>query len=108
MLDHVFEHFERIIPYDRISVALIEEGELGQVLVRWPWARAKYETLYVSKGYTAVLNDSGLEQIAEAREPRIIKDLEDYLRKHPKSGSTQSVNWAANPRRWTAPTGELP
>lgn len=91
VLDHVFENFEVLIPYDRISVALIEEGEKGQVLMRWPWARAKYDPLYVTKGYTAILNDTGLETIANAGEPRIINDLEDYLREHPNSRSTRSV-----------------
>jgi class 3 adenylate cyclase len=91
VLEHVFNHFEVLIPYDRISVALIEKGEEGQALVRWPWARAKYEALYVSKGYTAILNDSSLEQIAEQRKPRIINDLEDYVRKNPKSPSTELV-----------------
>lgn len=91
VLDHVFEHFEKIIPYDRISVALMEKGEKGQALLRWPWARAKYDPLYVSKGYTVLLNDTGLETIANEREPRIINDLEDYLREHPNSRSTRSV-----------------
>jgi len=91
VLDHVFDSFERIIPYDRISVALIEAGEKGQTLLRWPWARAKYDPIYVSKGYTAVLHDTGLEAIATAEEPRIINDLEDYLREHPNSRSTRSV-----------------
>ena len=91
VLNHVFESFEKIIPYDRISVALIEEGEQGEVLLRWPWARAKYDPLYVSKGYTAILQDTGLETIASAGEPRIINDLEDYLREHPNSRSPRSV-----------------
>ncbi|NQU61337.1 MAG: GAF domain-containing protein [Rhodospirillales bacterium] len=91
VLDHVFESFEKIIPYDRISVALIEEDEKGQALLRWPWVRAKYDPMYVSKGYTALLHDTGLEEIASAGEPRIINDLEDYLRQHPNSRSTRSV-----------------
>jgi len=91
VLDHVFDSFERIIPYDRISVALIEEGDQGKMLLRWPWVRAKYEPLYVIKGYTAILHDSGLEEIADAEEPRIINDLEEYLLEHPNSRSTRSV-----------------
>lgn len=91
VLDHVFENFETLIPYDRISVALIEEGDKGQALVRWPWARAKYEPLYVSKGYTALLYDTGLEAIADAGQPRIINNLEDYLQEHPNSRATRSV-----------------
>ncbi|MFQ5757972.1 MAG: GAF domain-containing protein [Acidiferrobacterales bacterium] len=91
VLDHVYGSFEKIIPFDRISVAIIEEGKKGQALLRWPWARAKYDPLYVTKGYTAFLYDTGLESIAKARQPRIINNLEDYLREHPNSRSTRSV-----------------
>ena len=91
VLDHVFENFEIIIPYDRISVALIEERDNGQTLLRWSWARAKFESLFVRKGYTVILDDTGLEKIADAREPRLINDLEVYLQEHPKSPSTRSV-----------------
>ncbi|NQV82298.1 MAG: GAF domain-containing protein [Rhodospirillales bacterium] len=91
VLDHVFESFEKIIPYDRISVAVIEENDKGEALVRWPWARAKYDNLYVGKGYTTLLYDTGLEAIAEAGEPRIINNLERYLIEYPNSRSTRSV-----------------
>ncbi len=91
VLDHVFENFEKIIPYDRISVALIEERDNGQTLLRWSWARAKFEPLFVRKGYTVILDDTGMEKIADARKPRLINDLEVYLQEHPKSPSTRSV-----------------
>ncbi len=91
VLDHVYEHFEKIIPYDRISVALIEKNDKQEATVRWPWARANYEPMYVDKGYTALLYDSGMEAIAEAGEPRIINNLESYLDEHPNSRSTRSV-----------------
>ena len=91
VLDHVYEHFEKIIPYDRISVALIEENDKEEDMVRWPWVRAKYEPLYVDKGYTALLYDSGLEAIAKVGEPRIINNLGDHMNEHPNSRSTRSV-----------------
>ncbi|NQU69133.1 MAG: GAF domain-containing protein [Rhodospirillales bacterium] len=89
VLDHVFENFMTLIPYDRIGVALIERGKSGNVLVRAQWFRAKYEPVLLGKGYAAVLKDSSLETIAETREPRIINDLQAYLESHPKSHSTQ-------------------
>ena len=89
VLDLVFENFEKIIPYDRISLALIEMKDKGPNLIRWTWARAKYEPLLVGKGYALNFDDTGLEKVADAREPRIINELEDYLREHPNSQSTR-------------------
>ena len=91
VLNHVFENFEKIIPYERISVALIEESNEEEILLRWSWARAQYDPMVLRKGYTIKLNDTGLDKIASAKLPRIINDLEDHLRKHPKSMSTRSV-----------------
>jgi len=91
VLDHVFDTFTKIIPYDRIGVALIEESKSGDTLVRSQWNRAKYEPVLVSKGYAALLRGSSLEKIADAGEPRIINDLEEYLRQHAKSQSTKMI-----------------
>ncbi|PIW27007.1 MAG: hypothetical protein COW30_12205 [Rhodospirillales bacterium CG15_BIG_FIL_POST_REV_8_21_14_020_66_15] len=91
VLDHVFEDFDKLIPFDRIGVALIEESESGKTLVRARWNRAKYGKTYLNGGYAAVLRGSTLETIAETREPRIINDLEAYLKDHPKSGSSRLI-----------------
>lgn len=91
VLDHVFASFEKIMPYDRISVALIERGEGEPALLRWQWARAKYETLHVGTGYTAILDDTGLGPVADAGQPLIVSDLEDYLREHARSGFARAV-----------------
>ncbi len=91
VLDHVFETFTKIIPYDRIGVALIEESKSGQALVRSQWNRAKYEPVLVGKGYAALLKGSSLEKVADAGEPRIINDLEKYLKEHADSQSTRMI-----------------
>ena len=88
VLDHVFENFKSIIPYDRIGVALIEESKSGQNLVRSQWTRAMYEPTLVNKGYAALLEDSSLKQVADTRNPRIINNLESYLDIHTESKST--------------------
>ena len=89
VLDLLFENFEKIVPYDRISVALLEKGDKGRTLLRWVWVRAKYDPLFVSKGDASIFDETGLEKIADAQEPRIINELEDYLRENPKSQSTR-------------------
>lgn len=91
VLDHVFDTFSKIIPYDRIGVALIEESKAGQKLVRSQWNRAKYQPVLVHKGYAALLKGSSLETVADAGEPRILNDLEEYLREHPDSQSTKLI-----------------
>jgi len=103
VLDHVYETFEKIIPYDRISVALIEESEDEGTLLRWAWARANYEPLLLRKGFKVKLHDTGLNVIADAREPQIINDLEKYLRENPKSRSTRVALNEGNRSSLTCP-----
>ena len=91
VLDHIYEHFQVIVPYDRIGVAVIEESEAGRTLVRSHWNRAKYTPVLVGKGYAAVLERSSLQEIANTRQPRILNDLDDYLESHPKSASTRLI-----------------
>ena len=91
VLDHVFENFEKIIPYDRIGVALIEESDTGQSLVRAQWSRAKYDTLHLRKGYAAPLEGSSLKKITESRAPLIINNLEIHLDVHPDSTPTRLI-----------------
>jgi class 3 adenylate cyclase len=91
VLDHVFENFKKIIPYDRIGVALIEESQSGQTLVRSQWNRADYQPILVNKGYAALLDDSSLKQVANTRMPRIINNLESYLELNANSKSTRLI-----------------
>ena len=89
VLNHVFESFIAIIPYNRIGIALIEESKSGQTLVRAQWGRADYAPILLGKGYAAILERSSLQAIADTQEPRIINDLEDYLGAHEKSASSR-------------------
>ena len=91
VLDHVFENFKTIIPYDRIGVALIEPSKSGHTLVRAQWSRANYDPVIVGKGYAAVLEGSSLQKIADTQEPRTLNNLNDYLESHPESHSTRLI-----------------
>tara|TARA_B100000029_G_scaffold206824_1_gene204572 strand:- start:921 stop:2465 length:1545 start_codon:yes stop_codon:yes gene_type:complete len=91
VLDQVFECFEQLIPYDRIGVALIETTKAGQVLVRSGWNRSRYDRSHIANDYAAPLAGSSLQRIAETREPRILNDLNAYLRENPDSTSTQLI-----------------
>ncbi|MBT5752328.1 MAG: GAF domain-containing protein, partial [Rhodospirillaceae bacterium] len=89
VLDHVFDNFKTLIPYDRIDVALIEQGKSGRTLVRAQWSRAEYELVLLGKGYATPLEGSSLQEIANNREPRILNNLGEYLESHPESHSTR-------------------
>lgn len=88
IMDFLFDALRVLIPYDRLSIALLEEG--GKT-VRSEWVRANREPVFLSKGYAAALQGSSLEEILKTGRPRIIDDLKDYLVQHPKSESTRLV-----------------
>lgn len=89
VLDHVYENFHSLIPYDRIGVALIEDSDSGHQLIRAQWSRAEYEPMALNKGYAAALKDSSLQNIVANREPRIINNLEKYYEENPRSHSSR-------------------
>jgi hypothetical protein len=88
VLDYVFESFDPIIPYDRIGVTLLEDD--GNV-ARAHWARSRASKIRLKNGYSAPMAGSSLRAIIETGEPRILNDLEAYLREHPGSVSTRTI-----------------
>ena len=88
VLDQIFDSFRSIIPFDRIGCSLLEDD--GRV-ARAVWARSLGGASQLGPGYTAPLEGSSLAQIIETGRPRIINDLEQYLREHPASQSTRLI-----------------
>ena len=91
VLDHVFETFEKIIPYHRIGLAFIEFNKGGKQNVISHWVRSKDKELFIPIGYSAPLEGSSLQEIARNNTPRIINDLIVHLRNHPNSESTTLI-----------------
>ena len=87
VLGFVYDHFQPLIPFDRIGMALIEDGDV----VRARWARSSASEIHLGQGYSAPLAGSSLQQIIASGEPRIIGDLEAYLAEHPQSDSTRRI-----------------
>ena len=88
ILNHVYEWFRNIIPYDRIGFSLLaEEGRV----VRARWARSEASEMRIGAGYEAPLEGSSLQRILETGQPRILNDLGAYLREHPKSDATRRI-----------------
>lgn len=86
VLDRIYVAFKRLIPYDRIGCALL--NETGTKL-KAKWARTEYPDVKIGVGFSALMNGSSLERVLESRAPRIINDLEAYLELHPDSLSTR-------------------
>jgi class 3 adenylate cyclase len=85
VLDKAYETLRSVLPYDRLSVALLESQ--GQLL-RARWVRADYPEIMLRRGDTGPIRGSSLEGIIASGEPRIINDLSAYLNAHPASTST--------------------
>ncbi len=88
ILDHVFDSFRSIIPYNRIGIALIDEEKN---LVRACCTRSEAPEIKIDRGYSAPLKDSSLQNIITTSNPRIINNLKQYLKGHPKSDSTRLI-----------------
>ena len=88
VLNHVYERFHAIIPYDRIGFSLLEDE--GRTL-RAYWARSEAPEIRISKGYAQPMAGSSLLEVMRTGQPRILNDLEAYLAEHPRSDSTQRI-----------------
>ncbi len=84
VLDALYQEMRELIPYNRIGFSLIDQPS-GEVVARW--SRSDRPML-LKRGYRAQLKGSTLERIIETMQPRVINDLEDYLRENPRSKST--------------------
>ncbi|GAB4476191.1 MAG: hypothetical protein Kow00124_18040 [Anaerolineae bacterium] len=88
VLDRIYESFKGVIPYNRISLSLIEQD--GKT-VRACWVRTDRETVRIAEGYAASLEGSSLQQVVDTNRPRIINDLRAYLANKPGSTSTRLI-----------------
>ncbi len=88
MVDFLFESTRSVFPCDRIALAFVEENGAR---ARADHAVADYEPLLLKSGYVEDMAGSSLAEVIETGRPRIIGDLEAYLREHPRSRSTSLI-----------------
>jgi PAS domain S-box-containing protein len=88
VFDRMFEAFRTIIPYDRIGCALLSDDG---ATARSVWLRSTRPEVQIPVGYSARLDGSSLKTVLESGRPRILNDLEVYLREHPGSENTRRI-----------------
>jgi serine phosphatase RsbU (regulator of sigma subunit) len=88
ILDFIFVEFRGLVPYDRISYAVVEQ-ETGLVVAKW--ARSEGGRMSIVAGYSRPLAKSGLAEVCRSGQSRVINDLAVYLRERPESDSTRKL-----------------
>ncbi len=88
VLNHVYESFQDHLPYDRISLVLLE-ADKNQLKLHW--ARANYNTFELSTGYSIPVADSNAQKLLETHDMFIIDDLSLYLEQHSDSNIAQAA-----------------
>ena len=85
LMDFLFDTIRNLYPCDRIGLSFLEDDGRR---VAAHWTRALYEPIYLKKGYSEDISQSSLRTVLESGSPRIIYDLEEYHREHPRSFSS--------------------
>lgn len=86
IIDFLFDNIQGIVPCERIAVSFFEENGKRAVIY---YVKASYEKIMLEKGYNADIDNSSLEKVFSERSPRIINDLQEYLKSHPASDTTK-------------------
>ncbi len=88
ILDFIYEEFRDLVPYDRMSYAVVE-NETGLVVAKW--TRSDGEQSRIVAGYSQPLVHSSLADVFRTGQARIINDLVAYLRERPLSDGTRRL-----------------
>ena len=82
----VYENLNKIIQYNRIGIAIVKDG--NRLISR----KARSDgPIILDENFEEDIRGSSLEEVIKKGNPRIINDLEDYLRKKPSSKSTEKI-----------------
>jgi signal transduction histidine kinase len=86
IVDYLFDNTQALIPCDRMGLAFIDEQS---VYVTSYYNRTSYDGLRIDQGYREGLRGSTLTEVMHSGLPRIINDLQAYVKDHPRSRSSK-------------------
>jgi signal transduction histidine kinase len=86
IVDYLFDNTQALIPCDRMGLAFIDEQS---VYVTSYYNRTSYDGRRIDQGYREGLRGSTLTEVMHSGLPRIINDLEAYVKDHPRSRSSK-------------------
>ncbi|NUN48131.1 MAG: PAS domain S-box protein [Candidatus Brocadiae bacterium] len=87
ILDALYHRLRGHIPVDRLGVAILDPAQSTLSLHA---VRSDMPVL-LREGHSARLANSSLAEVLRTRQPRILPDLEAYLRSHPESEATRLI-----------------
>src|SRR3972149_1798997 len=76
VLDHIYDRFHSIIPYNRMGLALLSED---RTTLTECWLRSDADEILLKRDFSAPIGNSSLQQVLATGLPRILNDLEAYL-----------------------------
>ncbi|HLP82106.1 MAG TPA: HAMP domain-containing protein, partial [Nitrosomonas sp.] len=88
VLNHIYESFQDHLPYDRISLVLLEADKSK---LKLHWVRANYHILELNTGFSIPVADSHAQKLLETHDMLIVDDLSQYLDQHSQSNLVQSA-----------------
>jgi signal transduction histidine kinase len=82
----LYKNLNKIIQYNRIGIAMLKDES------RLVSKKSRSDGhIMLGENYEEDIRGSSLEEVIKKGNPRIINDLEDYLKKKPSSKSTQKI-----------------
>lgn len=88
VLNHIYESFQSHLPYDRMSLVLLEDDKSK---LKLHWVRANYNKLELNTGYSLPMTDSSVQKLLGTHEVLIIDDLSAYVEQLPESSLAQAA-----------------